>query len=744
MSKKRKHNSKKTGNKLSARQLREEILKLFRSHPKKQLNTKQILRKLKVTNNRDSVQDALDKLSEGSELKPTGDYKFMLNRQDHAARNNSKHAQGTVDMTRSGDAYIVCEGQEQDVHVSSKSLNTAMNGDKVKIRTWTPSGRRKPEGEVVEILERARDNFIGTLWMYPKHAVVTIDMVPPIDVEVNMEDMPQANDEDRVVVRIDEWPDRHKHNPKGTITTVLGKAGSSDIEMKTILVNNGFDLEFPEDVKREADYLPARISEEEIKRRRDLREVTTITVDPEDAKDFDDALSIRHLENGEIEVGVHIADVTHYVREGTPLDKEALERSTSVYLVDRVLPMLPERLSNDLCSLRPNVDRLAFSALFVFNKSNKIINRWFGKTVIHSDQRFAYEEAQERIEGKGGTFAQEIQQLAKMARHLRKQRYKDGAINFETEEVKFRLDKDAVPVEVYVKERKEAHMMIEDFMLLANREVAQFISLKGRDQEIPYVYRIHDEPDPDKVEQLSRFAREMGFDMNISSPEQIAKAYNRLAEEVQKRPELRLLSPLAIRTMSKAAYSTENIGHYGLGFEYYTHFTSPIRRYSDVLAHRLLEPNLSHNDFYRVNKSRLEDQCGHISKKERSAITAERESIKYKQVEYIEKHIGEEFDGFISGMMDRGFFVELEAGLIEGMVPFETLDEPFDVADSRLRMTGAFSKKEYKMGQRVRVRIARADLTKRQIEMDWVREEEVPAGGNGKSKSNKRGKSRKR
>ncbi len=745
MSKNRKHNSKKTGRKLSANQLREEILKLFRRHPKKQLNPKQIVRKLKVANNSDSVRDALEKLSESNELRPTGDYKFKLNRQDHAARSNGQYATGTVDMTRSGDAYIVCEGQEQDVHVSAKYLNTAMNGDKVKIRTWTPSGRRKPEGEVEQILERARDHFIGTLWMYPKHAVVTIDIMPPIDVEVNMKDMPEASDEDRVVVRIDEWPDRHKHNPKGTITTVLGKAGSSDIEMKTILVNNGFDLEFPQDVKREAEYLPARISEEEIKRRRDLREITTITVDPEDAKDFDDALSIRHLENGEIEVGVHIADVTHYVKEGTPLDKEAFNRSTSVYLVDRVLPMLPERLSNDLCSLRPNVDRLAFSALFVFNKSNKIINRWFGKTVIHSDQRFTYEEAQERIEGQGGSFAQEIQQLAKLARHLRKQRYKEGAINFETEEVKFRLDKDAVPVEVYVKERKEAHMMIEDFMLLANREVAQFISLKGRDQEIPYVYRIHDEPDPDKVMELSRFAREMGFDMNISSPEQVAKAYNRLAQEVQKRPELRLLSPLAIRTMAKAAYSTENIGHYGLGFEYYTHFTSPIRRYSDVLAHRLLEPNLSHNDFYRVNKSRLEDQCSHISKKERNAITAERESIKYKQVEFIEKHIGEEFDGFINGMMDRGFFVELEAGLIEGMVPFETLDEPFDVSDSRLRMVGAFSKKEYKMGQRVRVRIARADLAKRQIEMDWVREETVPAGSGGNNgKDNNRNKRRKR
>ncbi|TXB61431.1 ribonuclease R [Phaeodactylibacter luteus] len=741
MSKNRKNKSKKTGQKLSARQLRDEILKLFKRNPKKLLNPKQISRKLKIANNTDSVQDALEKLAEHKDIRPAGDYKFKLSQDASGGdRRDAKYYEGLVDMTRSGDAYIVCEGLENDVHISARFLHTAMNGDKVKIRVWTPPGRRKPEGEVEAVLERARDHFIGTLWRYPKHAVVTIDLVPPIDVEVDISGQPSASDEDRVVVRIDEWPESHRHNPKGTVTTVLGKAGSSDIEMKTILVNNGFDLEFPEDVMREAEYLPARISQEEISRRLDIRGVTTFTVDPEDAKDFDDALSIRDLENGEVEIGVHIADVTHYVKEGTPLDKEALSRSTSVYLVDRVLPMLPERLSNDLCSLRPNVDRLAFSAIFVFNKNMKIVNRWFGKTVIHSDQRFTYEQAQERLDGKGGAFAEEVQRLGKIARHLRKQRYKNGAINFETDEVKFRLDADGAPVEVYVKERKEAHMLIEDFMLLANREVASFISMKGRMEEIPYVYRIHDEPDPDKVMELSRFAREMGFDMNVSSPESIAREYNRLARETEKRPELKLLSPLAIRTMSKAAYSSENIGHYGLGFSHYTHFTSPIRRYSDVLAHRLLERNLGSENVYRTNKAYLEEQCKHISKKERNAITAERESIKYKQVEYIEKHIGEEFDGFISGIMDRGFFVELK-GLIEGMVPFETLDEPFDVADSRLRMTGVYSKKEYKMGQQVRVRIARADLAKRQIEMEWVREEAVPANGGakaGRSRSGRR------
>jgi ribonuclease R len=747
MSKNRKHKSKKTGQKLSARQLREEILKLFRRHPKKRLNPKQVARKLKVANNRDSVEDALDKLADKNEIRPLGDYQFALNRQDHAAQGNTKHYIGEVDMTRSGDAYIVCEGLENDVHVAGKHLNTALNGDRVKIRVWTPRGRRKPEGEVVSVLERARDHYIGTLWNYPKHAVVTIDIVPPLDVEVKLGDIQEVHDEDRVVVRIDEWPKGHQHNPKGTITTVLGKAGSHDIEMKTILINNGFELEFPEDVKRESEYLPARISEAEIERRRDLRQVTTFTVDPADAKDFDDALSIRELENGEVEIGVHIADVTHYVREGTPLDKEAYKRSTSVYLVDRVLPMLPERLSNDLCSLRPNVDRLAFSAIFVFGKNHKIINRWFGKTIIHSDQRFTYEQAQERIEGKGGELSQEVQQLAKIAHRLRKQRYKQGAINFETDEVKFRLDDDGSPVEVYVKERKEAHMLIEDFMLLANKEVATYISMKGRDKEIPFVYRVHDEPDPDKVEELSRFAREMGFDMNISSPEEIARSYNRLAKETEKKPDLKLLSPIAIRTMAKAEYTSENIGHYGLGFDYYTHFTSPIRRYSDVLAHRILEKNIGQHDFHRISKTQLEEQCKYVSKQERNAISAERESVKYKQVEYIEKHIGDEFDGLISGIMDRGFFVELMDSLIEGMVPFETLDEPFEVADSRLRMKGRYSSTEYKMGQHVRVRIARADLVKRQIEMEWLREDTAASGGgsqNGKKGKSSRGKQKSR
>lgn len=729
MSKRRKQSTVK-GQKLSAFQLRREILKLFKRHPSKRLNPKQVARKLKITNNRDSVQDAMDKLAEKKEIIPLGDYKYKLNRKTQEERDSQtgeKHI-GKVDMTRSGDAYIICEGKEEDVHVSAKYLNTAMNGDKVRIRTWRPRGRRKLEGEVIEIIERSRSHFIGTLWKYPQYALVSIDTNPSMDAIVDLNELKDAKDEDRVVVRIDSWSSpKHGGNATGIITAVLGQAGSHDIEMKSILINNGFDLEFPEKVMREAEFLPERISPQEIERRKDLRDIPTLTIDPDDAKDFDDALSIRHLKNGEIEIGIHIADVTHYVKEGTPLDKEALKRSTSVYLVDRVLPMLPERLSNGLCSLRPYEDRLAFSAVFIMNKSHKIIDRWFGRTVIHSDRRFTYNEAQEIIDSGKGDMVKELQELNKLAKLLRKRRYKNGAINFETDEVKFKLDENGSPVDVYVKERKDAHLLVEDFMLLANKEVATYISMKGRDNEIPFVYRVHDEPDPDKVEEMARFARELGFDMDVGSPRAIANSFNRLAKAAADDPGLKLLSPIAIRTMAKAAYSSDNIGHYGLGFEYYSHFTSPIRRYSDVLAHRLLDRNLE-REVFRTNKHKLEEECKHISQQERRAINAERESVKYKQVEYIEKHLGEEFPAFISGMIDSGIFVELQGSRVEGMIPFENMDEPFEVADSRLRCVGLYSGQEYKMGQEVKVRIVRADLSKRQVEMDWIREDVAISG----------------
>lgn len=707
--------------KLTSKQLQREILKMFTANPKKQLNPKQVVKKLKVDNNKDSVQHALERLVEEGQLLNLPDYKYKLKRTEFLAPRGGKASlfSGFVDMTRTGSAYVTVEGYEDDVHVAAKYMNSALHGDRVQIKVWTPPGRRRPEGEVVKVLERATEHFLGTIWVYPRYAVVTPDSSQvPIDIVVRLEDIKDAANEDKVVVKIVDWSDKLHGNPRGVITSVLGAAGSHDIEMKAILINNGFNLEFPDEALEESQKLPGEITEEEIARRLDVREITTFTIDPENAKDFDDALSIRYLENGDCEVGVHIADVSHYVLPGSALDKEAFKRSTSVYLVDRVLPMLPERISNELCSLRPNEDKLTFSAIFVFDKNEKIVSRWFGRTIIHSDRRFTYEEVQHILDAKEGEFSAELKQLNKLAHKLRKERFKKGSINFETEEVQFRLDEEGVPVEVFVKERKESHMLIEDFMLLANREVATSIAEKGKESgyEIPFVYRVHDEPNPDKVLEFARFAKELGFDMNISSPQEIGRSFNRLVEAVVKNPALKLLEPIAIRTMAKAVYTTDNIGHYGLGFQYYTHFTSPIRRYSDVLSHRILERNLG-NQIWRAKPGPLEEQCEHISKMERRAMDAERESVKYKQVEFMEKHIGDIFEGYISGIMERGFFVELKDSRCEGMVGFETLDEPFDVDGSRLKMRGMHSGTEYKMGDVVKVRIVATDLRMRRIEM---------------------------
>jgi len=717
----RKKSKKTTGKKLSARQLQQEIIKLFKRQPKKRYNPKQIAKKLKVSNSPDSVVNALDKLAEEEKILAIPDYKYEINR-NHEDMSDRKIHQGYVDMTRSGSAYIVCDDLEDDVHVPVKRMNNALNGDLVKIAVWTPRGRKRSEGEVLEIIERATEHFLGTLRVSKNYAIVIPDrMNMPTDIFVHSENINGGKDGDKVVVKIVKWPTRHNHSPEGEVTAVLGPVGSNDIEMKAILINHGFELEFTKEVMIEANSLPEAITEEEIAKRLDLREVPTFTIDPADAKDFDDALSIRYDEQGRLEIGIHIADVSHYVKPETALDREGYSRSTSVYLVDRVLPMLPERLSNELCSLRPKEDKLTFSAIFTFSKNNKIAKRWFGRTIIHSDHRFTYEQAQEVIESGKGEHAEELRTLNGLAKKLRLDRFKHGSIDFNVDEVRFRLNEDGVPIEVYVKERKDAHMMIEDFMLLANKEVAYYISEKGQHEEVPFVYRIHDEPDPEKVANFVGFASEMGVDIKAENPEQIAKAYNRLTDLAATDDAIRILEPLAIRTMAKAEYSTENIGHYGLGFEYYTHFTSPIRRYSDVLVHRILAKNLG-SQTWRSDKAELEMQCKHISTQERRAMDAERESIKYKQVEFMKEHIGDVFEGYISGIIDRGIFVETKGSKCEGMVGFDTLSEPFEIENGRLRARGLRSNKLYKMGDAVKVRIITADLAKRRIEMEFAEE----------------------
>jgi ribonuclease R len=531
-----------------------------------------------------------------------------------------------------------------------------------------------------------------------------------------MDQLNGAVDQDKVIVKILSWGVGSKLKPVGTVTTVLGKLDSNELEMNAILIQNGFNISFSEAVMEEAENISTEISPTEIEKRRDFRNITTFTIDPFDAKDFDDALSFRYLKEDRYEIGIHIADVSNYLKKGTEMDKEAYLRSTSVYLVDRCCPMLPEKLSNELCSLRPNEDKLTFSAVFTFDEKDQIVDKWFGKTIIHSNRRFTYEEAQTIIETKKGPYEKEITKLNEVALKLRKKRFRNGAINFESDEIGIKLDENKRPIAIYIKERKDSNKMIEEFMLLANKEVAHFISKKEKGiQQIPYIYRIHDLPNQEKVEDLLTFAMEFGFKLD---PKNVAKSFNRLMLESEQNEALKVIIPLAIRTMAKAEYSTENIGHYGLAFEYYSHFTSPIRRYSDVIAHRLLEKNLQ--QIYRTDLATLDNQCSHISKQERKAMDCERESIKYKQVEFMEHSVGGTFKARVSGMSEKGFFAEMTENKCEGMVKFETLPENYELDATRLRAISRKSKKIIKIGDLVTVKVASADLKSRRIDLELV------------------------
>ncbi|WP_235290837.1 ribonuclease R [Portibacter lacus] len=707
--------------------MRNYILKTLSAEPKTRFSAKQVIKKIKVANHVDAVEMAMSDLaSEGALIKVkegkytiNPDYKAPPNRRNEVRRTDTQFT-GIVDMTRSGSAYILAEGKDNDIFVSGKNLNGAMNGDKVLINSWTPRGRRKPEGKVLKVIERSSTHFLGTVRMFKNQALLMVDNAyNNIDIRIPFRDLNGADDGDKAIVKVVEWgkPGQDQFLV-GKVETNLGKAESNDVEMNAILINNGFNIAFPSEVIEESEKLTDEITEADIAERRDFRKVTTITIDPDTAKDFDDALSYQKLDNGNIEIGIHIADVTHFVVPGTELDKEAFRRSTSVYLVDRVAPMLPEKISNELCSLRPNEDKFTFSAVFEFDDKFEIKREWFGKTFIHSDRRFTYEEAQEVIETGKGDFAEEVLMMNKVAHKLRKDKYKNGAISFESDEVKFELDEKGKPISVYVKERKDAHLLVEDFMLLANKGVAKYIDKKSGGVEIPFVYRVHDEPDPDRIRDFALFAKELGFDMKTDTPEQIVASFNSLAGATKENELLKMLEPLAIRTMAKAVYTTDNIGHYGLGFDFYAHFTSPIRRYADVLVHRILYANLG--GVKRYNKSALEDQAIHISAQERKAMTAERESIKYKSVEFMQGKEGEEFDANISGMIDKGIFVQLKESKAEGLILFSDFKESFELSESKLKAVGLRTKRVLSMGQELRVKLIEADLHARQLDFEIV------------------------
>lgn len=723
---KKKSSPKTKGNKLTTRDLQREVLRLFRKFPKKQFNPKQVGQKLSISNSKDALQHVIDQLVAAGAVVARDDYKYQLVRDFHAPT-EEQTAVGRVDMTRTGSAYIVVEGVEEDIYVAANNTRNALNGDTVRVAYWKQRGRKKAEGKVIEIVKRNAEQFVGILHLFARYALVKVEGKQEMDISVSLEDIRGAQHGDMVVVKMKPEQDtptgRTHNNPKGMVTVVMGKPGSSSMDMQAILINNGFNIAFPEEVIAESEALPGQITEADVAARRDFRGILTFTIDPLTAKDFDDALSYRPLENGHFEVGVHIADVSHYVLPNSALDQEAYKRSTSVYLVDRVCPMLPERLSNELCSLRPHEDKLAFSAVFEFSADYKVVNRWFGKTIIHSDRRFTYEEAQEVLDTGQGDYPEELTLLNKVAQKLRERRFKEGSIDFATEEVRFRLAEDGTPLEVYVKERIDTNMLIEDFMLLANREVSSFIARKEkeRSQVIPFIYRVHDEPDPDKAMELALFAAALGFTMDVSSPVAIARSYNRLLKKAETDHSLKLLAPLAIRTMAKAVYTSKNIGHYGLGFAHYSHFTSPIRRYSDVLAHRILEQNLPKDSLYQVNATHLEEQCKHISNQERKATEAERESIKYKQVEFIEKHVGEDFVGVINGIADFGVFVELKESRCEGMISYDNMDQAYDIGEGKFSIKGRRNRKEYRMGDEINVRVLAVDLKRRRIELGMVK-----------------------
>ena len=630
---------------------------------------------------------------------------------------------GKLDVTRSGMGYVVIDNGSGDVLVRTGDFMNALNGDVVRVKVVRENGRTgKKEGKITEVISRRQTEFIGYIQLSTNFAFFVPDTDKPMpDLFIPLTSLNGAKNKDRVVARLVKWEKEDK-KPVGEVVSVMQPEDENDAAMKELLAQAGFPLFFPEDVLEEAKRLPDVLDTEEIKKRKDCREIRTFTIDPVDAKDFDDAISIRKLSNGIYEIGVHIADVSYYVHPETELDEEAYKRATSVYLPDRVNPMLPERISNELCSLRPHEDKFTFSAIFQMNAKGEIKQYWLGRTVIHSDHRFTYEDVQEIIETKEGKFAEDILILNDFAKKMRKKRFSKGAINFSSKEVRFKLDEKGKPVGIVVKESKEAHQLIEEFMLLANRTVAENISkIQINKKQIPFPYRVHDQPDAERLAPFMEFAKKYGHKFDLSSPESIAASFNQMLADAKGKPEQHVLEQLGIRTMAKAVYTTENIGHYGLAFEYYCHFTSPIRRYPDVLVHRVLETVLQGKPM--IDK-KMEEKCKHSSDRERAAMECERAGNKYKQVEYMRDYLGESFEGVVSGVASFGFWVETVEHKCEGLVSLIGLSDydDFRLVESDYSLVGRRSGRTFRMGDKVTIRVVAANLEKRQLDYEWVME----------------------
>lgn len=649
--------------------------------------------------------------------------------------------EGVLDVTRSGIGYVIVDNQQKDIFVRPQDFNRALNGDRVRVSVMKHNPRTgRMEGAVTEVLERKQTEFIGRIEVNADFAFFIPDKAKGIpDMYIPGSKINGAKNGDRVVVRITDWEKKSK-SPNGEVLSVLNATDENDLAMKEILVDAGFALEFEDEALEEAARMPDIISASEISGRKDMREILTFTIDPVDAKDFDDAISFKKIKNGLYEIGVHIADVSHYVEQGTVLDQNAYERATSVYLPDRVLPMLPEHISNVLCSLRPNEDKLTFSAIFQINSKGEIKSQWLGRTVIHSDHRFTYESAQEVIEKKEGVYSDEILLLNDLAQKFRKQRFKNGAINFSSQEVRFKLDENDKPIGIVIKESKEAHQLIEEFMLLANKAVAEHVSkVRINKHPLPFPYRVHDTPDEEKLLPFVDFAKKFGHKFDTKSPDGIAASFNAMLQEVKGKPEQHVLEQLGIRTMAKAVYTQENIGHYGLGFENYCHFTSPIRRYPDIMVHRILQEVLDGN---AVPDKKMEEKCRHSSERERAAMDAERAANKYKQVEFMQDYLGEEFEGVISGVAAFGFWVETVAHKCEGLVSIQSLldYDDFRLIESEYCLAGRRSGRTFRMGDKVWIKVISANLGKRQLDYEWVIKpgEENSSSGTEKKKTKRK------
>jgi ribonuclease R len=708
--KKSKKGRKKRNGKPKGNPLREQILEFLTIHKTKEYTPYQIAKRLRVPDP-ERVIEQLGKLVKSGRLKETSKQRYAM-RAPQTEEGSGKLVEGYVDMAKAGFAFIICQDGARDIYVAPGNLRGADDGDLVQVAL---TGRRaaRPEGVVQRVLQRARTQIVGIVRFFSKAPVAVAQNGRRLyEVQVKIPENLIVEEYDRVIVQITHYKEKPRDVMKGVVIRNLGRDHSTDVEMQSILADKGFPLEWSPKIMAQVAAIPGVVLPET--GRRDLRGWTTFTIDPYDAKDFDDALSVHRDEKGKLHIGVHIADVSHYVPEGSALDLEARYRGNSVYLVDRVLPMLPEKLSNELCSLRPREDKHCFSVVFALNENYRVTHHWIGKTLIHSDRRFTYEEAQQLIEGQSDPLAEQVQLLNDIAGSHRKRRIAQGAIDFDTEEVKFRLDVAGNPVALEVKERKEAHMLVEEFMLLANRTVAEFIQRKqAQAQRIPFVYRVHDKPDPEKLELFQTYARELGVYLDFSTPAKVAASLNRLAGLARQDPKYKVLQPLGIRAMAKALYSTENIGHYGLGFEHYAHFTSPIRRYADLIVHRILEKNLK--TVQREEQEGLERTCLHISNQERKAMEAERASNRYFQVLFMKAHIGEVFEGQVSGMSERGLYVSLGDTHCEGFLPYGAMAGEMSLHSSRMHAHSESGGRKWTFGDKIHVKLVDADLDDREL-----------------------------